>query len=302
MTNPFLSRENFSPQTAIHVAEAYERNRARDRAAGEPLVGELSVRSLADVVKSATTEAEDQRSNSLGGLDQILNLDVRQAFEDSFVVTEQLFDRVNLVAPTIEQCVDAGVDLEVLANAYECLQTEGLEPAIVLAPNLRMDEWRQLYLRLADDPVTNSDSFLLGSGFYVNLDVARKWDSLATSPSDTSTILIPSARSRAGEALSWSLRLIPATPRPTIANIAHDHNQANHPTICEYLTLQATRFQNHQEPIDQHEHRTWLSGVVTDGLWAPVGNYTSNHVAINWAPVYGGSSRLGARLIPRLPQ
>ena len=295
MPNPFLDPESFNPQLVDRVNAAYERNLRGGLAVDGAFAGEVSVQSLADMVKTDTADARSNGSAGLTGFDQLQNPDTRQAFETSFTATEQLFSRINLTTPTAEQCIDAGVDLEVLGAAYERMQAEGLEPAVVLAPSLDVTSWYILYKNLKEDQVINFNfRRLKHNGLYVNTQVVMQWDYLAILPSDVPAIFSP------GNALRWSLRLIPGTPAPTQTFVSHSYNYAIHPTINEYLSLQATRLQARQELPDE-KTTTWLNGECDDEYdvdaytWAPFGRWTNEGVCISLNGIHKRSTTIGVR-------
>lgn len=110
------------------------------------------------------------------------------------------------------------------------------------------------------------------------------------------TVTIPSTDGGDG----WSLRLIPSTFRPTTTDVYHTYNHGIHPTVCEYLSLQALRLQSHQIMIDQGSY-CWLEGEYYDqnnkDLISPMGRYNpaTQRVNINVAPPYTRSDLLGVR-------
>ena len=261
-TNPFLNRQAFNPGIATRLERAYVRNVEVGRVPGVALASELGAKSLASEIMANAADAKNRGGVGLAGFDQLLNDDTKRDFEESFAATELLFEPLGLVVPTSEQCVDAGIDLAALGAAYERMQDEGLEPAIVLSPVLGISSWRQLYQNLAKEQV-GTDS-LKDDGLQVDETVAACWDKLARQPVDD----IKASISPDGT-LDWSLRLIPATRRPTDVMVDHNHNHAKHPTVCEYLSLQAVRIQALEQPIDGI-YSTWLNGTVNDNGTAPL--------------------------------
>ena len=298
MTNPFLSREHLNPQIATAVGEAFVRNQERSLAPGAA-AGDISVRSLADVIKSNTADANIRNSLGIIGFDELSDPEVREDFEDSFKDAELLFSRLNLEVPTIEQCVEAGVNLAALGDRYQQMQDIRLNPAIILSPNLGYTSWYSLYRDLANDKTLNSNARLGGAGVDFSAMVLNGWSNLSLPPEGTPVILTPD------KTLTWSLRLIPSTPYPTITCVEHSYNAAVHPTISEYLSLQALRFQAYQEPIDNNDS-TWLSGTTLNpdkdelcapiGFWEKVDGWDGGFVSIGRGPVSLQSTILGCRL------
>ena len=295
MPNPFLSPEIFNPRLSAEVAAAYRRN-VEVGLVDSASAGEVGVRSLADKIKENTASVKSKGGtefSSLTGFDQIKNPDTRRAFETSFTATDQLFSHLNIITPVAEECVGAGIDLVALGTTYERMFAEGLQPEVVLSPVLDVNNWRMLYDELANTNSTISNHLRHG-GLAVYKGVTAEWTSLVKIPEG-----VPVIPSRGGVP-SWTLRLIPGTPSPTAVDVNHNYNQAVHPTLNEYLTLQATCLQAGQEPLD-HFADTWLSGSYSIGASfprAPTGYWYSlgGQVKVCWGNIDSCGSRLGSRL------
>jgi len=235
------------------------------------------------------------------GLDGIENPAVRDSFEQTWDQAEQLFERISLVPPDPEQFETAGVDFARLANEYERMKDEGLEPEIVIAPqNLSLEDAKRLYAHLTDDTAIPNNPLKQqsdGNGLWVNDDVAAAWNTLvSTAPRDTDGIEPPHHLDNGGYA--WTIRLIPGTDKPTDTNVDHATNDAVHPTMSEYLTLQATRIQTGRPPVDGSTY-TWLNGTFGDGNGqAPRGRWDSGdgQVRVGWGGVGNRHDVLGSRL------
>ena len=296
--NPFLSPEHFNPKLADKVGAAYRQNLEAGRVPGNIFADGIAAEGLSGVINRRTAEARGSGSAGLIHLEHINHPETRRDFEHCFAIADELFSRIHETPPTPEECVDADVNFVTLGAAYERMKLEGLEPEIVLAPNLSIGSWKRLYKDLQDNQTT-TNTILSGGGLVINIEVDTHWDSLATSPNDTPII------TTSDESLAWSLRLIAGTDRPTITSTRHDHNQSNHPTISEYLSLQAARLQADQiPPIDNEDTATWLSGTRTSefGLWAPTGSsqWVGAPVIIRWELIDETVFRVGSRVVPRI--
>ena len=300
MSNPFLSPKAFNPDLAAKVAEAYERNHERGLTVDPSCVDKIGVNGLASRIKADTAGSKSRISDIIIGVDQILDPDTRRAFLDRFTETERLFARLDMAAPTVEQCIDAGVDLPALAAAYERMQCNGLSPEIVLSPQLELSGWLMLYENFADDPIVNDDKRIEGGGLFASHSVKASWHKLTAPPDGIPVILAPSCGSDDDGMRAWNLRLIPGTPKPTMVNVNHSYNGAVHPTVSEYLSLQAVRLQAHQEPIDSRTH-TWLNSDCSNssgaqgavcGDWDEGGGV----IYLQWRELSYRRSYTGARL------
>lgn len=279
MPNPFLSPEVFNPTLAAKVAAAYECNVERGLVPGATLAARVGARGLGGQIKSATLEAVHNHTVGFDGFNQVDDLEVKLAFEVSFAEAKQLYDRINLVIPTVEQFVDGGVDLVELADNYARMEAEGLEPALVLAPELHFTRWSQLYEHLAIDLPSNVDGNQLSrGGIDVGPATMRYKDELERLPGSVPRIVL------SGAGPAWHLRLASANLQ---ALIIGDQDQYYQPTVDEYLSLQAARLQAGLLPLDD-ERCVWLSGTFTfpgdNILRAPIAYWSSTykHVRISY--------------------
>jgi hypothetical protein len=209
--------------------------------------------------------------------------DFRDKLTDTYQTTEKLFARIGLVPPPFDvmTLAKAGIDPLHLGNEYNRMHQEGRQPELVLSPLMTSSQWRNVYRRLTADtaipnnPLKEQDD---GHGLYINDEVNAAWDDLNFIPGG-----VPVINTDTIAAAPWTLRVIPGTPKPTQTNIDHDGNYKDgtqlpnvaHPTVNEYLTLQATLIQNGEPPIDAQTW-SWLDGTFGDnnsqaprGGWYP---------------------------------
>ena len=294
-TNPFRSPGNFSPRIAAEVAAAYQQNLERSRS-DAVLAGCISADGLSVVIKSAINEAKAAGSEGFSDFSAMKSPETQQAFEVSFSAAEEFFKLANITIPTPEDCVEAGINFGLLGAIYERMESGGLKPALVLAPNLDVSGWYEVYKRLVDLKSVTACGWFDGVGLKISPFVAEHWAELTEPTAGVPIISSPSSMQQ------WSLRLIPGTPEPTMGQVSYSHNQSVHPTIGEYLTLQGTILQAGMEPIDGFQTFTWLSGEHSThnntSRFAAYANWTDSigHVNVNYTDVTQKSFRIGARL------
>ncbi len=221
-------------------------------------------------------------------------------FKHTFASTEKLFARIGLTPPTAEELTGSGIDLSHLADVYETMQANSLEPRIVLSPTtLSIDQAKDLFNDLTSDKTIPNNPLQQredGNGLFINPDVTKHWSEL------TSPDLLPNDLPihTSADGTSWSIRIIPGTPEPTHTNIAHNNPAyPDKPTITEYLSLQANLIQEGQQPIDAGFY-TWLQGTFGDnGSFAPLGRWGSydGQVYLYWVETDVRGDDLGVRLL-----
>ena len=272
-TNSCRSPEAFNPKTAAQVEAAYRDNLSRIPTAEDTTAGELSAKSLASKIKDATAGASDINKIGVNDLELIFNAETKQAFANSFEVAEKLFIRSGYAAPTPEQCVQADIDLAALGHAYETMQADALEPEVVLSPILTLSSWRMLYQELTMDTVVNANHRLEDDGLFISQDIVDAWNEFVVPPMDV-PVIAPDSTSPL-----WTLRVIPGVVELVTTSVEHDHNDSAHPSIGEYLTLQAMRLETGRPLIDNHS-ATWLNAVVVRNshyTCAPIGSWSCSY-------------------------
>jgi len=251
---------------------------------------------------AAATALRNEQSGTINlppneGLEVIANKNIKQAFETAFDTSQQVFDYISMTVPSPEQFHEAGVDFARIADEYEHMENEGLEPQLVVAPHHgSLDTWQDLYTSLTEDPATPLKKQSDGNGLWVSDDVANAWADLDKLPDDIPLPVVTMDDYSKYMDVSWTLRIIPGTNKPTNTNVDHDTNNAVHPTIAEYLTMQAARFQNAEQPVDG-DSWTWLNGTFGSGR-APCGRWGSGRgqVYVLWDDVGNRADGLGSRL------
>ena len=274
MKNSPFSIHNLNPGLVEEVEYAYAKNVEAGRVVDDTFAGDVAVESLASKIsKEASRSSMNQLEYS--ALEAIDNPETLKAFEDMFRIEKALFDRIDIDLPTPDE-LETTFDFARLAGIYERMKEKGLEPRIVLAPIANDYDffWRNLYNQLGND---NSNS-LSYEGLIINNEIKSLWSELADIPSNqidaynNKNFPYYLKRSPSGDSTVWTLRLFPGTNRaPNIPHVSVPFSEQNHPTIEEYLTMQATILQDAGTPVDSIDTNdvhgsTWLSGHFPDSI------------------------------------
>jgi hypothetical protein len=225
--------------------------------------------------------------------------------------TRELFSRIGLVVPELADFAAAGVDFQRLQTVHETMRGLNLEPQLVLAPVLAPAEWKNFFKAAQDDRRINHDGRIKNGGLYINDEVERNWDSLQGNRHNINIGGSP-----------WQVLVVPGTNKPTVTNIDHNgtkdgkqaspellqqaqayvplnqqSNEFMHTTIPAYLTLQATKLLNHEEPLDGATW-AWLEGDFENGSRAPFGDWNPDvgQVRLYCGDVGLRADSLGVRL------
>ena len=168
-----------------------------------------------------------------------------------FACAEQIAREVGFEVPAPEAFLAAGVDADRLRIALSSDDT--LTPVIAPA-GLGANRWQSLYrtaARQPGSPIALADPLVLAE------EVQHSFAMLDQPPRMSPTVI--------SNGVTWSLRLVPATPAPTVLGLSHVHGP--HVTLPEMLMLQLTRLMAGEEPVDQRSF-TWLAGTLEDGRFA----------------------------------
>ena len=278
MKNSPFSIHNLNPGLVEEVEYAYAKNVEAGRVVDDTFAGDVAVDSLADILKhSVKNEAE---RSIIEGFDAIANPDTREAFGNTFNLEETLFERVGLTVPHAEVFTEAGVDFVELAAKYEKMLNDGLEPAVVIAPyHGSLDTWKNLYNALAKDSSSTITQRHSNNGIMVDGGVESQWTRLDSLPINAYPTAVTNGYSHD---IPWTIRVIPCSEAPSKFNINYRADNALHPSIAEYLTLQATRAQSGKKLIDTRSY-TWLKGIipVAGANFALYGNSVESSGTIN---------------------
>ncbi|MFZ1258142.1 MAG: hypothetical protein WAQ25_01610, partial [Candidatus Saccharimonas sp.] len=207
--------------------------------------------------------------------------------------TERFFGRAGITMPTTQEFVDAGINFEDIATVYAQEKDAGHEPQMVVAANgLSLETWRQLCRDIgkasAKESASSERPKLL---IYAKYGIITNWSILT----DLSHLPGAGANSRVmtHQGIPWTIRIIPGTPAPTVTEVDHAYKEAQHPTISDYLTLQAIRCELGEAAVDPvvdpaletaFPYSTWLAGDFVNGTQAPYGSISrdDHRIDLEW--------------------
>lgn len=250
-------------------------------------LGEVKPRGLGD------DQARRDIVGSSDTLDMIASQEVRAAFEQNIAASGMLYERIGVIAPTIAELVLGGIDFTDLASIYQAEDDARYTPELVLAPvDLPLSRAKNLFLGLCRD-ANIPNNRLEKNGLFVAGQVADNWARL-TGPS-----VLPNARliASVAEDRLWSLRIMPGTPYAVETGVNHAGEDKNglpavspdHPTILEYLTVQALRIQAGNKLLDAREQgETWLAGKFEYGgnVRAACGGFSDGEVRLRYGTIH----------------
>lgn len=212
-------------------------------------------------------QADELRASGGAGsaFDTLPDAGVRERFAEAFAAARAAFAPAGLAVPEPEAFADAGVDLDALGG----LLASDAELVPVPAPyGLGAEAW----LRLFRDAAANGIGALAhgsapegphdpedpeGEALVLASDIRRGFAELDRIPD-------PALPTVAGDPV-WTLRLIPAGPRPEVLGLSFAHGP--HPTLPEMLALQLMRLAQGRDPLDP-ESFTWIAGALAGGRLA----------------------------------
>ena len=294
MKSPF-SIHNLNPGLVNEVEDAYQRNVEAGRVVSDEFTGDVAKKSLKDLLQRETEEIE---KSSIESFATIEDKDTKEDFEIAFQDTELLFSRATLETPSPAEFKEAGVDFADLARKYIEMVRSNLDPQIVIAPvHGDYEVWEGLFKGLADDSSIPANPLRQGKdrGLYIAEDIKKAWWHLDTAPKDdTPVVYIEDGQWPDG--VQWTIRLIPEGAD----SVRSKHWKSKHPTIAEYLTLQANIIKKGQYPVD-YQTPTWLDGVYNGSSGSgiqryAIGMYGSNEVKIDYVTdPTGVSTHIGVR-------
>lgn len=222
--------------------------------------------------------AEELRASGGAGsaLDALEALDggaARERLVAAFAAAREAFAPAGLSVPEPEAFADAGVDLDALGELLAA------DPELVPVPaphGLGAETWLALFRAAAaraaasgagalatgshaptasqgarDERTEGAEALVLAS------EVGRDFAELDRVADPSAPVL--------GAAPAWTLRLIPAGPRPEVLGLSFAHGP--HPSLPEILTLQLMRIVRGEDPLDA-ESFTWVAGLLAGGRLA----------------------------------
>lgn len=219
---------------------------------------------------------------------------------EAHTAATKLFELADLAVPGLDSPELAATNWQHLEAGYQAYERLGMEPQLVIAPEgRRLDFWQTFYSKLrqwqdqnqpgASHRLKNNDD---GDGLFIHDDIRRSWDSLADKDQP-----------------GWSAFVVPTTAKAPVLEVDYEGDDENgtrpagltsimnaleeayatssleHSSIERYLTLQATRLQTGQRPVDDKidgvNYWSWLKGTFTNG------NGSTAAPSVAWRPGYG---------------
>lgn len=249
--NPFKYPEVIDGgEAARQIAEIYAQNRGKkDNSAAHGRA----------VLKAAIGKNFIEPEKDDGWWDDKLETSIyeKEKIKEAFHESTELFGKLDIIPPEPFEFAINQVDFEALAQAMREMEKDGDSPAVIIAPNLKLEEWEVLYDHLAkDDACKWKPSYAASSNLLVDEDTAQRWNEFQDIPSENG-IYIPHVHQWDSD-IDWTIRCVSETNSPMDVNGVFNEVGSNHPSVSEYLTLQALRIKNNRTPIDTHPSQTWI--------------------------------------------
>lgn len=203
-------------------------------------------------------EAERLRGGSLASAPfAMLPTHEASRFERAFAATRTVSQRIGLVPPEPEAFAEAGCELTVLA------QHLAHDPSLLPVPapyGLGAERWCALFRSFTADV---GSPFLKPEPLHLATEVLDGFATLDDAPD----VSIPSVSidQPGHRSIRWTLRLIPAGPKPSLLGLSYAHGP--HVTLPEMLMLQLMHVAEGEAPVDRQSF-TWLAGSLADGKLA----------------------------------
>lgn len=230
----------------------------------------------------------------------IADPEVSRRFEGAFRAARGVAALIGVAVPEPEAFAAAGLDLTRLG----ALLAEHPEVQPVPTPyGLGADGWRQAFARAAAAHPEVLGGEPSASPLVLASEAERGFAALDRIPDSAGSIPrvtqqaggvggTPTATS--GQALRWTLRLVPAASAPAVLGLGFAHGP--HASLPEMLMLQLMRISSGEEPVDTGTF-TWLAGSVEDGRLAARHVYDAGErvIRITCREVGNQGPHLGAR-------
>ncbi len=250
-----------------------------------------SALALQDILAAKVKEAEEAGAlPGQTGLEQITDPEVREVFERSLETTEAIYAKGpnfrGFDVPGYGEFTD--VNFAYLGEQFQRMEIEGLEPQVLITPQLSKQDTISLF-----SDRTKDDNVLRQGGLWVNDNITDTiWDELNVPGANQPTLTTP-------DGTVWTITLTSGTQKPQNLKMSHNDLKAmNVPllTISQYTRLQLGNIQEGRPPVDGNTW-TWLSGTFSAGAAAPYGNWNpgSGQVCVSWDGVGARVGILGSR-------
>ena len=250
-----------------------------------------SALALPDILAAKVKEAEEAGAlPGQTGLEQITDPEVREVFERSLETTEAIYAKGpnfrGFDVPGYGEFTD--VNFAYLGEQFQRMEIEGLEPQVLITPQLSKQDTISLF-----SDRTKDDNVLRQGGLWVNDNITDTiWDELNVPGANQPTLTTP-------DGTVWTITLTSGTQKPQNLKMSHNDLKAmNVPllTISQYTRLQLGNIQEGRPPVDGNTW-TWLSGTFSAGAAAPCGRWLPGvgQMYVDWNGVGGRGGSLGSR-------
>lgn len=250
-----------------------------------------SALALPDILAAKVKEAEEAGAlPGQTGLEQITDPEVREVFEQSLATTEAIYAKGpnfrGFDVPGYGEFTD--VNFAYLGEQFQRMEIEGLEPQVLITPQLSKQDTISLF-----SDRTKDDNVLRQGGLWVNDNITDTiWDELNVPGANQPTLTTP-------DGTVWTITLTSGTQKPQNLKMSHNDLKAmNVPllTISQYTRLQLGNIQEGRPPVDGNTW-TWLSGTFSAGAAAPCGYWDPGYgqVRVSWNGVGSRGGYLGSR-------
>lgn len=255
--NPFEFPEDIdNGRDFDKLSEILKENKAKNKQAA---VGKLDLNAAIDHALENLLDDEP-----VGSFDRIPNRELQDLIDLELQGTHRLVQRIGQVAPYIDEMEKAGVNFLRLAQIYETMKTNKMEPRFVFAPSYgKPAYWYSIYEKLTDagSRLQNNPLKPDRKGMYLNGRVKVNWHNLDRVPKNTPFLHVKKENNFV-PAVDWTARVVATSDEiEGSVNLPHNSN-VNYMTIPEYLTLQGTNIQRGEEPIDGGLSKSWLNGEI----------------------------------------
>ncbi len=276
----------------LHAEATSAFERATSQRNPEDITRSLGGSALPDILAAKAKEAKETGAlPGRTGLEKITNPEVREVFERSLETTKAIYTKGpnfrGFDVPGYGEFTD--VNFAYLGEQFQRMEIEGLEPQVLITPQLSKQDTISLF-----SDRTKDDNVLRQGGLWVNDNITDTiWDELNVPGANQPTLTTP-------DGTVWTVTLISGTQKPQNPKTSHDDLAArNIPllTISQYTRVQLGNIQEGRPPVDS-KTQTWLSGTFNAGATAPCGRWGGPRgglVLVDWLGVGDRVGYLGSR-------
>ncbi|MFF8817931.1 hypothetical protein ACF07D_08045 [Leucobacter sp. NPDC015123] len=266
----------------------------RAHAEGRRAAGGTAPASGAEAMLDAAALAARQGDLGQAAFSSIDGLEAVR-FTRGFELAREVAGWRDLRVPEPEEFWAAGADHAALARALMADASLAVVPTIY---GLGSDGWVALFRAAARQP---SSPLSLAAPLILAPEVTAEFELLDAVPRGVAAVQARAGQAGAVQAgavqggeVSWTLRLVPATPKPPLVGLSHSHGP--HPALPEILMLQLMHVAA-REPLLDGSSFTWVHGTLSGGRFAAreLFDTSERSVRVNTREVGNQGPHLGAR-------